>query len=83
MIGQILTNIFTSQVMKKAFTPSPSDTSSDLDVDVPAPDFKSYMRNLGNIRMAQGSKAVTAQAAQGAGRATSKYNQLLKQQLTG
>lgn len=81
MIGQILTNIFTSQVMKKAFTPSPSDPSSDLNIDVPAPSFKEYMRQ-GSRRQAQGSKAFVAQAARESG-ITGKYNQLLKEQLLG
>ena len=79
MIGQILTNIFTSQVMKKAFTPSDSSPSSDLNIDVPAPSFKEYMRQ-GSRRQAQGSKAFVSKAALESG-IRSKYNQLLKEQL--
>lgn len=78
MIGQILTNIFTSQVMQKAFTPT---ESSDLNIDVPTPSFKEYMRQ-GSRRQAQGSKAFVAQAARQSG-ITGKYNQLLKEQLLG
>tara|TARA_R100000808_G_C2125529_1_gene135856 strand:- start:403 stop:648 length:246 start_codon:yes stop_codon:yes gene_type:complete len=81
MIEQILTKIFTSQVMRKAFTPTEKDPSSDLNIDVPAPSFKEYMRQ-GSRRQAQGSKAFVAQAARESG-ITGKYNQLLKQRLIG